>query len=305
MKRLFILASAAIVALAACTKTEVVYKEAPQEIGFNAVSGVMTKSSVALKESTMGVFAHRDGALYFDNTSFKDYTTHWGVSNVAQTRYWPVSGTLTFTAYAPYDDTNVTFTENTLKINADNRVLASQKDWHYGTTRPVSAKTDENVDVTLNHALSLVEINIAKNTNVYLLGVELLNTNQKGVCSIIYPTAIPSWELDATSPTASTMALYEPDNSETGDKLSADEKCTCLVIPTETLNAEAIRLTYKLEGSSSVLTYTTDGTTYDLTGAWAYGKKYVYNITIGTSEIKFNPTVTDWTEVTPNTAVSI
>lgn len=45
MKRLVILA-AAIVALASCAKTQVVYNEEPQEIAFKTVSGVMTKGPV-------------------------------------------------------------------------------------------------------------------------------------------------------------------------------------------------------------------------------------------------------------------
>lgn len=44
MKRFFILASAAIVALASCAKTEVVYKDAPEQIAFKQITGPMTKA---------------------------------------------------------------------------------------------------------------------------------------------------------------------------------------------------------------------------------------------------------------------
>ena len=46
MKRFFVCAAAAIVALASCSKTQVVYNDAPEEIGFKAVSGVMTKAPI-------------------------------------------------------------------------------------------------------------------------------------------------------------------------------------------------------------------------------------------------------------------
>ena len=61
MKRLFILASAAIVALAACTKTEVVYTEAPAEIGFKQITDVMTKAvpDGTQLPATMGVYAYK------------------------------------------------------------------------------------------------------------------------------------------------------------------------------------------------------------------------------------------------------
>ena len=58
MKRLFILASAAIVALASYTKTQVVYTEAPEEISFKQVTNVMTKAG-ALQTGVLGVFAHQ------------------------------------------------------------------------------------------------------------------------------------------------------------------------------------------------------------------------------------------------------
>ena len=92
MKRFFILASAAIVAFASCAKTEVVYNEAPQEIGFKAVTGSITKveqSSGALS-GDMGVIANlTTGAAYFGNTQFVYNSTdeNW---SCADPKYWPV-----------------------------------------------------------------------------------------------------------------------------------------------------------------------------------------------------------------------
>ena len=76
MKKFFFCAAAAIVALASCSKTQVVYNDAPQEIGFKAVTGVMTKTTTFADDRALGVFANltgddnADGDVYFGNTSF-------------------------------------------------------------------------------------------------------------------------------------------------------------------------------------------------------------------------------------------
>ena len=80
MKRLFILASAAALMLASCAKTTVVYNEAPEEIGFKAVTGVMTKAHVEWNQETskLGVFAiYQDNNLYLENKIF-----YFFISNV-------------------------------------------------------------------------------------------------------------------------------------------------------------------------------------------------------------------------------
>ena len=73
MKRFFICAAAAIVALASCSKTEVVNTSAPEEIGFKAVTGAITKAEqdAATLDGAMGVFAfvHGESTSYFSNTS--------------------------------------------------------------------------------------------------------------------------------------------------------------------------------------------------------------------------------------------
>ena len=73
MKRLFILATAAIVALASCAKTEVVYTDAPEEIGFKAVTGAMTKAAIldgTYTETDMYVYSWKNE----DKTEYESVT---------------------------------------------------------------------------------------------------------------------------------------------------------------------------------------------------------------------------------------
>ena len=103
MKRFFICAAAAIVALASCSKTEVVNTSAPEEIGFKAVTGAVTK--VAGQQSgtltgDMGVYAFINGTAdteYFTNIKFTGTDTWTGG------QYWPLQSSLNFVIYAPHD----------------------------------------------------------------------------------------------------------------------------------------------------------------------------------------------------------
>ena len=139
MKRLLTIATA-VAALAACTKTAVVYEDAEAEIGLSPVSGMSTKTvygpmggetgSTYDTDEVFGIFAwHRvlngqsaawsvfkDGmtaantALYIDNGRFGSKSvnggTLWGGKDADGSDhpyYWPKTGVLAFAGYSPYD----------------------------------------------------------------------------------------------------------------------------------------------------------------------------------------------------------
>ena len=121
MKKIFF-SIVAIAALAACTKSEVAY-EAPQEIGFKAVAGNITKAAVDGDEypTTLGMYVYswttdftgtdanyiKKGLFVCKNESFEDYTdkedatdvnpTVWGGQNPY---YWPNTKSLHFAGYS-------------------------------------------------------------------------------------------------------------------------------------------------------------------------------------------------------------
>lgn len=327
MKRLFIFAAAATVALASCTKTHVVYNEAPQEIGFKAVSGVMTKLDVpAVHQSiagheNMGVIAYlsNTNTQYFANTpfSYDSEAGYWTAGN--DPKYWPVDGSLDFTVYAPYDESNASYsqttsesvTTKTLTITADNSTTGT--DWLYGTDQPASSKIDNAINVTLAHALSYVDINVT-GSNATLKKIELLSTVQKGTGLITYSASPITvvWTPATENSLSESLELYlAEDDANTNDITESEVGVTLsqnainahhLVIPTQLLSNEAIKLTYRLTGSTTDLTYTTTKADNNASPAvqnalgttWAHGKKYIYNISITPKEIKFNPEVTEW-----------
>jgi len=320
MKRILICAAAAIVALASCSKTQVVYNDAPEEIGFKAVTGVMTKAENPLGTGIrMGVFAETGSGSYFTNALF----THDSEGVWTGGKYWPVTGELTFTLYAPYDGTentpgSVNYNSNNLTITADNSNIDSQTDWIYGATQPTGTKSTsgESMGVNLKHALSKVVVTVDGDSNVKLQKVEILQTAQKATGTVNYTSnnaGAPTWvnAIDAIDAIIPAITLFDNLEGETLSSTDVEGIKPCLVIPTANLSDQAIRLTYKLTGGSP-LTYTTTVASADpvvpnqLGTVWAAGTQYTYNITIGAKEIKFTPTETTWVEapqtieVTPN-----
>ena len=281
MKRFFILATAAIVALASCAKTEVVYNDAPEEIALSTVNMPMTKAFT----EAMTVFAYLDGDEYFGNTTFAQSGTYW---KAATAKYWPASGTLDFLVWAPADP-NLTSTGAT-NLGGISKDTDDQDDLLYGSAS--GDKDDEYVNVELKHALSKVQINVAGDANVYLLGVELLNSTQKATAVVDFTTPAITWNADATAPKLASKALYTPTDDVDGDALSSTAKeCTAFFVVPLAGTEASIKLTYKMAGSATVLEYETPS---GALGEWAEGKHYIYNISVGANEIQLNPSVADW-----------
>lgn len=324
MKRLFILA-AAVFTLASCAKTQVVYNEEPQEIAFRQVENVMTKANTSLgywKDGSMGVFAYKRGEtiLYFGNAKFAKKTSEWiGVDSEDNVKpyYWPFQGSLDFYVYAPYDNsftcnrTNHIITksgfenidyggENSYSGTADGS--ASFYDYNcpdlmYGSKIVTSAKTDQAVDVSLNHALALVQVKAKATTTgvVSIKSMTLKETPKSATLNVTYSgaqmTGTPEWsahsseklDLSIFNSTTPTSITSTSDFIQLGNEV--------LVIPGQAQTSFSIE--YKLANSDPNAVFTA---TLPLSETWEPGKKYVYNISFDLKEIKFAPVVEDWGE---------
>ena len=323
MKRLFILA-AATVALASCAKTQVVYNEEPQEIAFKTVENVMTKTETLgnWKDGSMGVFAYKEGEenSYFTNAKFAKYGTEWvGVDDLGNAKhyYWPFQGSLDFYVYAPHD-ASFTCDRTTHKIkksafaNNDYGVGNSYSgtadgsasfynyncpDLMYGSTIITSAKTDQAVDVSLKHALALVQVNAKATTTgvVSIKSMTLNGTPKSATLNVTYSgpqmTGTPVWSEHSSE--VLNLSIF---NSTTPTSITSTSEFIqlgneVLVIPGNAQTSFSIE--YKLANSETVFNATLPLNTAG-SPTWEPGKKYVYNITFGVEEIKFDPEVVDW-----------
>ena len=286
MKRLFILASAAIVALASCTKTEVVYNEAPQEIGFKAVTGVMTKADqTGAMTQNMGVFANLlDGTSYFGNTVFTSTGTEW-VSAVDNKKYWPVNGNkLCFAVYSPYQQTGVTYAGDKLEgMSADNsgaETIDDQTDYLYGATYFDNtgagyANQETAVAVNLKHAMAKVTVSFDVE-NVSVTNVTF-SPVVKGTYTVDYSgtSAVVDWEPGSTKKDITLLG-----------NLNSATAASYLVIPETKAN---ISFNYTINGSTNPFSYT-----ITVDSDWEAGTHYTYYVTVKPYEIKFTPEVDTW-----------
>ena len=286
MKKFFFCAAAAIVALASCSKTQVVYNDAPQEIGFKAVTGAITKAEQtdATLDGTMGVFAFLHGGVtpYFENKSFSKVSgTFW---TATPSQYWPVTSGLDFAVYAPHQESGASVTSKSLTVATDNSVnttIDTQTDYLYGAAYYNNAgagyaKNTSSVPVTLNHAQAKVTVSFT-GENVTVTNVKLDAPVLKGSYIVDYSanTVKPDWTPGVASPAVTLIS--------TADLTDEPASASLLVVPETT---STITFSYKINGSDATLDYT-------ITPAadWAYGTEYVYNVTITPKEIKFTPEV--------------
>lgn len=295
MKKFFFCAAAAIVALASCSKTQVVYNDAPEEIGFKAVSGVMTKAPLPGTElpttAKMMVYASKSAeeegtyTPYFSQQTFEwKANTYWGGTTA---QYWPESGYLKFIAYYP-STIGTGAGDATQNIVISGVDAADQTDILYtNLTDAQACSTKPEVAMPFLHALAQVQVT-AK--------VSDANMTNVNVTKVVLTAPILTGNLTLTG-TDATWA-----NQANGEDITMDNDIasTDLTTTAQTLGTGAL-VVPGTTTSTLVVTYSIDGlevTTnpISIAGTWEKGKKYIYNLTIGLDEIVLNPNVSDWTD---------
>ena len=195
MKKI-LLSLLAVAALASCSKMTVEY-EAPQEIGFKAVAGNMTKASglsgslATTQKLGIWAFWDKDGATgavsgsgfsayednYLVNALFSHKNGSWGGSGNGYP--WPANGALVFSGYTtPGSNTlttlEVTAVESTTTAGvaydfANDKMYFTNYDntsefdlcWFGRTASSYNYRADGTaVPVTLSHALSWISIDV-------------------------------------------------------------------------------------------------------------------------------------------------
>lgn len=298
MKKFYVFAAVAIAALASCTKSEVVYNQGQQEIGFRQFTGSMTKANTNLSElagvPTMGVFAHiwnsaNEEKVYFSNAKFvkPESGNSWGGD---PKRYWPLKDELDFTVYAPWvEGTTYTHTSSELAVTvADN--TTNQYDFLYGKERYIQeTKTSSAVPVVLKHALSKLTFKVKSNVSgqFKITKVELVEALQSGSFKVKYdPFSITMFP----GGTKTTCNVYA---AEAGSSLSVTDSYqdlgSKLVFPIGGPQNEAkLRITYNMVEATGLVAEVA------LNHDWDSGKHYTYNVDINATEILLTPTVEEW-----------
>lgn len=354
MKKSLFLAALATIALASCTQNEDFSQ--PEKISFNPVNykaqstkAPITTTYYKTTDPSFGIFAFHSEKEW-DRSADADLKQYVGTSGssvqikyntqwkAVSDYYWPLSGSLTFIGYTPYnygggvDGTPITasYAKATKTLTISNFSAANQDDLMY--TLPSDAKdltangtnydadgndtkTYDGVPIKFRHALSQIVFKakaadgLAHNTQFKITKIEMKGIKDVATMTVV-DNSTPQWTDYASMTTQFDKIVYE--NATTGtivqtgnpSAVSAEIGTGFLMIPqtfntTLTEDCDEFEVTYYMEGSN-------------MSGVWtgpitksvkiqpnlntvAYGKKYVFTLTISPDKILYSPSVAeDW-----------
>lgn len=303
------MAASAMMILASCSKTEVVYQDQdPQEIGFFSIVKKQTKAAIPddkFTYSNMVVAASISDSdaiaagLYFGKTVF---TKNDGVFTGG--KYWPIQpATLDFLAVAPEveDQVETSFTNGAASatvVVTDNET--NQHDVMYATAeaRKVANVTPGAVPMVFNHALAWVNFTFAGNNSNITITDVAVTASYNGTLTIDNSgdAISASW----TEKENAKLISVDAEDLNINTTAAAPYGAGLLVVPNTGVN---FVITYRVTDTDQVsheYTYT-----YTLTDNWEVRKKYTYNVTMNVNEIQITPTVDTWSEETPDPEVDI
>lgn len=293
-KSIFLYTILALSMLTGCEKD----KESDVAISFSPLAQKSTKTvmlGTTYEDEGFMVSAWRNGTnLYFQNAqvSTKASETNWQSTNFDC--YWPISGSLSFTAFSPYSaSAKGVLTNSDGSVSCSRYTINNQTDMgtdfcYANATRTDCAADRSPVDMVFHHALSLILVKVAtpadytntgddgfKNTvEIAIKSMKIKNIKSSGTFS---SKAAEHWSSQAD---VNDFNITAPDgNSNVG----------FLMIP-QSLNANAaieveytVKQTVSKDGAT-IREISTDHTgTATIGGAqakWEENKKITYNLTI-------------------------
>ena len=336
MKKFFMFAAMASVALASCTKNEPAASvEQGEAIVFNSpVVAPVTKATSALEtlHQNFGAYAYystvdytgTNEVCYLSNREFTPNKTgetvnYWGTTNA----YWPKNGKLTFVAYAPKSGVNVPTPDAeetdaaklTLNYTVPN-AIASQVDvlysaWVADKTSEDQASNDYNatgIEIPFHHALSAVKFQVkAASTAVApfmkIKGITLSGVKNSGTLTVPYGDD-PAWDDQNGTATYTVLAAATDVTSSIGfDDVAAvdlNSGTQFILLPQEGTANLNIEYFIKADDGSWLL-QSTGETPISLPMDWEIGTRYTYTLVFNLDEIKLAPVVEEgWADVTPD-----
>lgn len=193
------LCAAAALTLASCSNDETVEVAQQKGISFRAVTGLNTRAS----EVTTANLSALKVTAFWDKNSNKydgfdtevDYVKDGGVFNSADSKFWPKdeNEVLSFTAFSDnWTGTKNIANKNYMSVN-DVKIagtVADQKDMVYvtGVTGTKAANETNGVALTLEHALSQIQISAKSDNTVYtyqVKGIRISNVDGEANFSVV------------------------------------------------------------------------------------------------------------------------
>jgi hypothetical protein len=316
-------------ALVACSKSSVTYDE-PGTIAIQPVSEGMTKAAVGATPTGQELLIWANytdkgtntnaGDTYLNRAVFaKDATGLW--TGKEQEYFWPKSGTVALSGCTSIPDANgsisYNYSENKIKVEGYKQSLNTAETvdfiWFNQTAPTNLDRTNENLAVVMNHALTWVTIQVKgfggsegwKVESITLQGI-------KDTGDLTCTTAGPVWDVDQSganniivfqAPTTGSSTEYFTLTGE-AQNIENHQKGTVLIPQTPV----QMEVKYHTTGSPSDGSYgnspsTLRSKTLDLKisetpadNFWQAGKHYVYTVTFNPYKITFSVSDSSWEE---------
>ena len=178
MKKYFIIAAAALVAMTGCSKIETA-PEVQREISFQVANNVNTKATGSVYDNgAFGTYAWFNNTdVFMVNEQVDKVSSVW--RTVDNTYYWPKTGSISFISYSPF--TGASNSENSVPVITKNSitytdVTVGTTDLMYADRATCSSNVDEVTDgddtadsgftgvpTVFNHALAKLSFKIKAN----------------------------------------------------------------------------------------------------------------------------------------------
>ena len=340
MKKYFLIAAAACVALAACTKNEVKPVEVEQEITYQTIDTKAASSFLTSNKFYSWAYLlasdknwdadYASATKYIDNVLISYNSTANGWKNESTAYYWPKKAKLTFFSWSDATADPKVTSPATVACNQDTGVIIDN----------YSAFTDKNKDLLVAmiaanqngntsttswsagvptvfyHVLSALDIKAKTNMStsdftfkvksVTFSGVLSKGKYTQGYTSTATPIAV-TWSGVSD---ANNYDVYAP--SGLSEALSATEKLLeatngeYTIFMPQTLPDDAkVTIVYQVTYGTTDITdeVSVEKNLKDIFTEWKPGYKYTLKITIGLDEILWDPDIQAWETGTGNVTI--
>lgn len=322
MKKIFI-SLLAVATLAACSKSEVSYEPA-DAIGFQVVSGKMTKAAITGTDYPTGlnmfVFAQTSDntagtADYLDNAEFaynssvaQDGKNLW--AGTPAPYYWPNVKELHFAGVSKSGNVNVngvtpSYLNGTITIDgyeaASGTSAAADNDlmW-FPKTADSYGKGTKYVPVVMKHACSWITIKLwgddytAGKYNVTDIHIEGLTTKGKVECSnaAVWTLSTENADKGKTFTVFTGSEVLPATATEQGFETVTDNT---IVLPNQVPGTLSITYEYESQADETIEETVTGSLKYSGENVWQPGYHYTYTVKITASQILIAPTAEAWT----------
>lgn len=287
-----------------CSQNEVFENQSSSNlIQFENLSDRITSRSANTDDSDYGIYAFLNGGIPVATTWFMENQQVDGSSNsYSPLKYWPLTGSLDFYAYAPHNSANLSLTG--IAWNASTPVLnvvytiplEANEDFTIAT--PVKSANSGQVQLLFSHMLSKLTFNAELSDDLINDGFILTLNSVKLKVAANQGTTLLDKPADGWSALSGTNTSYSGANSY-------------MIMPQPAANTE-ITLNVSISHNGEDYVINKDLKTYTLTGtevaSFVKGTQYLFKVMVGdttTDEnddpvfnvISFNATLSPWITV--------